>query len=78
MKLYNNTNENDQRLWGPLLAGAAIIAAPFWLGLSSKNNNNNNCCYPGYYQTPYYQVPYSPQPYYQPYPSYIENNNYYI
>ena len=39
---YKSHNNNDQRLWGPLLAGAAIISAPFWFGLS-KNNNNNNC-----------------------------------
>lgn len=70
-------NPNDQRIWGPILVGAAIVSAPFWIGLSNKNNNNNNCCYPQYYPQ-YYPQPYQPQPYYSPYPSYVENNNYYI
>ena len=50
------------RLLLPLLAGAAIITAPFWLG------GRNNCCYN---QVPYQQYPqYYPQPYQypQPYP----------
>lgn len=74
---YRFQDQDNQRLWGPILVGAAIVSAPFWLGLNKNNNNNNNCCYPQYYQ-PYYPQPYSPyQPNYQ-YPSYIENNNYYI
>ena len=36
-------NERGERLWLPLLAGAAIISAPLWL-------NNNKCCNQGYYQ----------------------------
>lgn len=67
-----NNNQNDQRLWLPFLAGAAIISAPFWFG---AGKNNNNCCpYPGgYYPSPYY-----PQPYYnQPYPAVTETNYYY-
>lgn len=84
--MFQNPNVNfqsqeNQRLWGPILVGAALVSAPFWIGLN-KNNNNNNCCYQPYYQ-PYYPQPYQPnyqqpyQPNYQ-YPSYIENNNYYI
>lgn len=74
---YTYQEETNQRIWGPILVGAAIVSAPFWLGLNKNNNNNNNCCYPQYYQ-PYYLQPYpSYQPNYQ-YPSYIENNNYYI
>lgn len=76
-KSVNNQEQENQRLWGPILVGAALVSAPFWIGLNKNNNNNNNCCYPQYYQ-PYYPQPYSPyQPNYQ-YPSYIENNNYYI
>lgn len=72
----NLQDKDDQRLWGPILVGAALVSAPFWIGLN-KNNNNNNCCYQPYYQ-PYYPQPYPTyQPSYQ-YPSYIENNNYYI
>lgn len=75
---YNNkNNQNDQRLWLPLLAGAAIISAPFWLG---AGRNNNNCCiYPTpYYPQSYYPAPYYPQPYYnQSYPAVSETNNYY-
>ena len=44
-------NEKGERLWLPIIAGAAILSAPFWL-----NNRPNNCC------PPYYQ----PQPYYYP------------
>ena len=66
---FNNkthNNQNDERLWLPFLAGAAIISAPFWFGIG--RNNNNNCCP--------YPVPYYPQPYYpQPYP--ISTTNYY-
>ena len=44
-------NEKGERLWIPLLAGAAILSAPFWL------NNNNKCCN-NYYPTPVpYQYP---------------------
>lgn len=73
--------QNNTRLWLPILAGAAIIAAPFWL------NGRNNCCgnqpyyqtyqqpYPYQYQYQYqYQYPQSylyPQPY--PYPINIYN-----
>ena len=57
-------NERGERLWLPLLAGAAIISAPLWL-------NNNKCCNQGYYQqqyiTPSYPSPY-PYPYPLPYP----------
>lgn len=72
---YQFNNKNNERFWGPILAGAAIISAPFWFGLS-KNNNNNNCCYPQPYYQPYYP-PY-PQPIYPNYPNYVANNNYYI
>lgn len=60
---YNYPYQQDTRLWLPLLAGAAIITAPFWLG-----GRNNNCCnnYP-YYQ-PYPQPYPYPYPYPQPYP----------
>lgn len=76
-KSVNNQEQENQRLWGPILVGAALVSAPFWIGLNKNNNNNNNCCYQPYYQ-PYYPQPYQPyQPNYQ-YPSYIENNNYYI
>lgn len=70
--MFNNMNnqKNGQRIWGPILVGAAIVSAPFWIGLS-KNNNNNNCCYPPYY-SPYYP-PYQPYPQYPNYPY----NNYY-
>lgn len=70
----NFQDQENQRLWGPILVGAALVSAPFWIGLNKNNNNNNNCCYHPYYQ-PYYPQPY--QPPYQ-YPSYVENNNYYI
>ena len=70
---YNRTC-NNERLWLPFLAGAAIISAPFWLGLSK--NNNNNCCYPQYYPQPVYPQPYYPP--YQQYPTYSNNYNYYI
>jgi len=58
----------NERLW--LLAGAAILTAPFWL------NRNNNCCppqqnynygYPYPVYPPVYTQPY-PQPYPVPYP----------
>lgn len=53
---------HQTRLWLPLLAGAAIISAPFWL------NGRNTCCNNqqyGMYQPISYGVP---QPYPQPYP----------
>lgn len=67
------TNSKGERLWLPLLAGAAIISAPLWA------NNNNKCCqnqvqyypYPMQYYPPYpinysYYTPYSyPYPYSQ-------------
>jgi hypothetical protein len=74
-------NEKGERLWIPLLAGAAILSAPFWL-------NNNKCCN-NYYPTPvpyqypypiyqsnYYPYPY-PYPYQQPYSTYpfVQNIN---
>ena len=62
---YFSYQQQPTRLWLPILAGAAIITAPFWLG------GRNNCCnnnQPNYmmYQQP---IPYSyPQPYPFPYP----------
>lgn len=61
---YNNKGE---RIWLPLLAGAAIISAPFWF-------NNQKCCgnnnyYQGYPNQPYYpqyQYNYNYPTYYQP------------
>lgn len=63
---YNNRGE---RIWLPILAGAAIISAPFWL-------NNQKCCNNQTYYQPYpqpqpypqYQYNYNYPPYYQPYP----------
>ena len=52
-------NEKGERLWLPIIAGAAILSAPFWL-----NNRPNNCCPPYYQPQPYYY----PQPYPYPYP----------
>lgn len=67
--------QNNTRLWLPLLAGAAIITAPFWLG-----GRNNNCCnnqqfipYPQSYPYPY-PVPY-PQSYPYPYPYPVNSFN---
>lgn len=62
---YSYPNYDNTRLWLPLLAGAAIITAPFWLG-----GRNNNCCNYPVYPQPYpqpYPYPY-PYPYPQPYP----------
>ena len=55
-------NEKGERLWLPIIAGAAILSAPFWL-----NNRPNYCpnCYPP--QPYFYPQPY-PQPYPYPYP----------
>jgi hypothetical protein len=56
-------NDKGERLWIPLLAGAAIISAPLWL-------NKNNCCnnqYPIYQPYPVYQQQ-LPYPYPYPYP----------
>jgi hypothetical protein len=56
-------NEKGERLWLPIVAGAAILSAPFWL------NRPNNCCNNNYYPPYQYQQPiYYPQPYPQPYP----------
>ncbi len=55
---YNNRGE---RIWLPILAGAAIISAPFWL-------NNQKCCNNQGYYPPYQNV--------QPYPQYQYNYNY--
>ncbi len=54
-------NEKGERLWLPIIAGAAILSAPFWL---NNNRPNNNCC-PNYYP-PYYYPQAVPYPY--PYP----------
>lgn len=35
---YFSYQQQPTRLWLPILAGAAIITAPFWLG------GRNNCC----------------------------------
>lgn len=53
-------NEKGERLWLPIIAGAAILSAPFWL----NRPNNNYCpnCYPP--AQPYFY----PQPYPYPYP----------
>ncbi len=58
-------NEKGERLWIPILAGAAILTAPLWLG------GRQQCC--GNNQYPIYPQPYPypqpiPQPYPQPYP----------
>ena len=55
-------NEKGERLWLPIIAGAAILSAPFWL-----NRPNNYCpnCYP---PQPYFYPQPSPQPYPYPYP----------
>ena len=47
MQYQEIINEKGERLWIPLLAGAAILSAPFWL------NNNNKCCNNTYYPAPY-------------------------
>ena len=66
-------NERGGRLWLPIIAGAAIISAPFWL-------NGRQCCgnQQGLYgnQQPYPQYQYNytypttgyPYPYPYPYP----------
>ncbi len=73
MQFQEIINENGERLWIPLLAGAAILTAPFWLG-------NNKCCNNNYYPQgqpvpypyPVYQTNYYPNyqtyPYVAPYP----------
>ena len=73
MQYQQVITEKGERLWIPLLAGAAILSAPLWL------NNNNKCCN-NYYPTPVpYQYPYPvyqqnyypyPYPYQQPYTMY--------
>lgn len=62
MQYQEYINERGERFIIPLLAGAAILSAPFWL------NNNNKCCnnyYPQPYPAPYpiYQSNYYPYPY---------------
>ena len=61
MQYQEIINEKGERLWIPLLAGAAILSAPFWL------NNNNKCCNNSYYPAPYpypvYPLNYNPYPY---------------
>lgn len=65
MQYQQIINEKGERLWIPLLAGAAILTAPFWL------NNNNKCCNNSYYPAPYpypvYPINYNPYPYPYPY-----------
>lgn len=80
MQYQQVITEKGERLWIPLLAGAAILSAPLWL------NNNNKCCN-NYYPTPVpYQYPYPiyqqnyypyPYPYQQPYTMYpfVQNIN---
>lgn len=71
-------NEKGERLWLPLLAGAAIISAPLWL--NGRQCYGQGCyqqqyAYPYPYPTPYpypYPTPY-PYPYYQP-PYHIKPN----
>ena len=62
MQYQEYINERGERFIIPLLAGAAILSAPFWL-----NRPNNYCpnCYPP--QPYFYPQPY-PQPYPYPYP----------
>ncbi len=63
--------QNGERLLLPILAGAAIISAPFWF-----NNNNNKCCnnnqnfVPAYYPYPVYPQGYYPYPNNYQYPQY--------
>lgn len=89
MQFQEIINEKGERLWVPLLAGAAILTLPFWL-----NNNNNKCCNNAYYPQgqpvpyqyayPVYQANYYPNyqayPYSYPYPIYqsYPNINTYI
>lgn len=66
MQYSNNFCYQDNRLW--LLAGAAILTAPFWLGRNNCCNNQNNSCCP-YQQYNYNAYPYQyPQPVPYPYP----------
>ena len=60
--------DNNERLW--LLAGAAILTAPFWLGRNNCCNNQNSSCCPYQQYSPYPQpIPYPyPQPVPYPYP----------
>ena len=71
MRCINTNCNQNERLW--LLAGAAILTAPFWLGRNNCcNGNNNSCCgYNQYNYNPPYPQPqpyYYPQPYPYPYP----------
>ncbi len=83
MQFQEVINDKGERLWIPILAGAAILTLPFWLG------NNNKCCNNNYYPQnqpvaypyPVYQANYYPNyqtypyvnaypyPVYQPYPN---------
>ena len=47
MQYQEIINEKGERLWIPLLAGAAILSAPFWL------IKNNKCCNNTYSPAPY-------------------------
>lgn len=71
MQYHSFINQNGERIWLPLLAGAAIVTAPFWLG---RNCCGNNQQYPVMYPYPYpYPVPYynyPNQPYYYNNPTY--------
>ena len=62
MQYQEIINEKGERLWIPLLAGAAILSAPFWL------NNNNKCCNNTYYPAPYPYPVYPTNLYPYPYP----------
>lgn len=57
---------NGERLWLPIIAGAAILSAPFWL--NNKQCCNNQVAYP----QPYYPYPYPVYP-----PNYYPYNTYY-
>lgn len=63
-------NERGERLWLPILAGAAIISAPLWINGRQCYNNN---CYNN--QQPVYQYPY-PYPYPYQYPYQVTNIRY--
>lgn len=73
MQYQEIINERGERLWIPLLAGAAIISAPFWFGNKCNGQNCNNQPYYPYYGQ---YAPYPPYPYpypYQTYPTYQAN-----
>lgn len=66
MQYHSFINEKGERIWLPLLAGAAIVTAPFWLGRNCCGNNQQYP-YPYPYPVPY---PYYNNPYSVPYPNY--------